>query len=138
MLVNHSQPLLFWQLSRTSLKPKNEEAKVLADVLAGIYAAMILPYTVQEASRSSPLVQVSSRGLIWEWNYGKMAGPSYGMFILSACATAEAYYANPIPIQTAIIASFVLSWHRYGTTQMMGSMWCFYAAFLPWLLLLNP
>ena len=58
----------------------------------------------------------------------------YGLFLASMIATADAYF--DWRISAVILGTFLASWAQYRETNMIGSMWCFYAAFLPWLLVL--
>jgi hypothetical protein len=74
-------------------------------------------------------------GLVWQWNAhpGKYAR-SYVLFLLSLLLITYAYMppgTNHI-VGLAIALSFVGSYMVYRDKAMVGSMWCFYAALLPW------
>lgn len=133
-IVNHAQPLIFWALSASNLQPKSPEAALRAKVALAAYVAAVTPYTVR-ALQQPQLVVVGPHGLEWKWHYGKDREIVYGLFLASMVATAEAYF--DWRISAVILGTFLASWMQYRDTNMIGSMWCFYAAFLPWLLVMK-
>ena len=135
MLVNHVQPLAFLAISAAMLPPASSEKAARARGLAAAYAAVMGAYTASELSDPAPLVERTASGLVWRWNYGSMAPVAYTLYLLSVLATLEAYYENPRPLQAIFCATFAGSAVLYADTSMIGSMWCFHAALLPWLLL---
>lgn len=130
-IVNHAQPLVFWALS-AFLTPKSPAAAARARVAITAYLAVALPYTL-ESLRRPTMVNVGPNGLEWAWNHERHYQLVYVLFLTSLCATADAYFDGQIV--AIILASFALSYAQYRNTKMVGSMWCFYGAFLPWLLL---
>lgn len=130
-LVNHLQPVWFWVLSANSLPAKSPDAATRARVALAAYVAAIIPYTI-DAMRRPHLVVVGPNGLEWKWHYGPYREVVYGLFLTSLVATAEAYF--DWRISAVIVGTFIASWVQYRDSNMVGSMWCFYAAFLPWLL----
>ena len=132
-IVNHAQPLIFWALSASALQPKSPGAALRAEVALAAYVAAVSPYTVR-AMHQPQLVVVGPRGLEWTWHYGEHREIVYGLFLASMIATADAYF--DWRISAVILGTFLASWAQYRETNMIGSMWCFYAAFLPWLLVL--
>jgi hypothetical protein len=131
MLVNHTQPLVFWGLSR-KLPAKDVNKKKHADMLAAAYAAVATTYTLQVDDRT--LVKETPCGLQWTWNYGKYAPVMYASYLASVLATLDAYYDDSKNLSALFLATFATSVAIYQDRNMIGSMWCFFAAFLPWLL----
>lgn len=132
-IVNHVQPLVFWALSSTFITtPRSPEAALRAQLAIAAYLAVAIPYTYSQVQKST-LVTVGPNGLEWEWN--KRGPVVYALFLTSLCATADAYFDSTVV--AVIVVSFGLSFAQYHKQKMVGSMWCFYAAFLPWLLVLR-
>lgn len=133
MLVNHSQPLVLFAFSR-HLPAKSPEALSRAQSAAAAYAAIMTGYTSGALSKES-LVSRTPSGLVWEWNYGMLAPVAYGAYLTSVLTTLDAFYGDIPGVAEIFVATFVASLVVYRDTSMIGSMWCFYAAFLPWALL---
>ena len=137
MLTNHLQPVVFWALCVLLLKPAYPELAPFAAAILAAYIAVVLPYTTRawrDTTPERPLVVETNSGLEWKWNRYKGKTLVYGLFVVSACVTTLAYVSHPAPVIAAILASFGASMYIYPD-GMVGSMWCFYAALLPWLLL---
>lgn len=136
MLVNHLQPVILWALSRRYLTVKNPEAARIADVLVSVYAAAILLHSINRYREMRDMVTLQKNGLHWSWNYGPHAQFAYVAYMALACATVAAYFEAPAPIIAVILGTYMTSRVMYANRGMIGSMWCFYGAFLPWLVLL--
>ena len=118
---------------RTARGVLGAERGVLGPAAAAVvaYLAIIVPYTARALRRRGPLVVVGRDGLEWTWNYAGGREVAYGLFVASACATAWAYFADPMPVVAAILLSFGASHLAYRDTAVVGSMWCFFAALFP-------
>lgn len=131
MAVNHTQPLVFLGISQT-LRPKSIEKEKRATTLALAYAAVATTYSTH---LKGTLVKDTPCGLQWTWNYGSYAPFMYASYLASVLATLDAYYDNSKQLSTWFLATFAISVAVYTDKNMIGSMWCFFAAFLPWLLI---
>jgi hypothetical protein len=131
MLVNHAQPLVFWGLSKRFLNPTSPEKARYASALTGLYTAVVGMYTSSQFQKT--LVKQTPCGLLWEWNYAELAPLVYALYISSCVATLHAYYDDAPRLISIFVATFGASVAVYRQTNMIGSMWCFIAAFLPWL-----
>jgi hypothetical protein len=138
MLVNHLQPIILWALSRRFLTVKNPEAARIADVLLTVYLAAMTMHSVDRYRGMREMVTLEKNGLHWSWNYGPYSKFAYTAYLALACTTVVGYFQNPLPIVTVILGTYMTSHVMYANRGMIGSMWCFYGAFLPWLLLLMP
>jgi hypothetical protein len=127
MLVNHSQPLVFWGLSRT-LPAKSQIKADRAASLVAAYAAVAGTYTLHV---DGTLVKETPCGLQWTWNYGTYAPIVYASYLASVLATLDAYYDKSVELSKVFLLTFAASVAVYRETNMIGSMWCFFAAFLP-------
>jgi len=71
--------------------------------------------------------------LFWEWNDGKMFGVVYSYFLLLLNILAI-YGLEKGLLQAGIInIGFIASYIIYNNTHSVGAMWCFLAAFAPWI-----
>jgi hypothetical protein len=132
MLVNHAQPLVFWALSSRTLKPQSVEKERRARALATLYSAVAGAYTGSQFQET--LVTQTPCGLLWKWNYGRLAPVVYALYLASCLATLDAYYDDSKNLSIVFLTTFAASAVVYRQNNMIGSMWCFYSAFLPWIL----
>lgn len=130
MLVNHTQPLVFLGLSQ-QLPAKDAAKAERAATLTAAYAAVATTYTF---NIKETLVKETPCGLQWTWNYGKYASVMYASYLASVLATLDAYYDDSKNLSALFLATFATSVAVYQDRNMIGSMWCFFAAFLPWFL----
>ena len=130
MLVNHTQPLVFLGLSQR-LPAKDAAKAKRAATLTAAYAAVATTYTF---NIKETLVKETPCGLQWTWNYGKYAPVMYASYLASVLATLDAYYDDSKNLSALFLATFATSVAVYQDRNMIGSMWCFFAAFLPWFL----
>ena len=75
-------------------------------------------------------------GLAWRWNdYGRATNPAYLLFLAAFVTTMYAYMppGSDHKIVAITVSSFAISRAIYGGRGMTGSMWCFFAALVPWL-----
>lgn len=131
MIVNHAQPLVFWALS-SRIHSKSFEQERRARTLATLYSTVAGLYTASQFRET--LVTRTPCGLLWEWNYGQLAPLVYALYIASCLATLDAYYDDSKTLSIVFLTTFFASVGVYRQNNMIGSMWCFYSAFLPWLL----
>lgn len=132
MVLNHAQPLVFWALSSKHLKAKSIEKERQARALVTLYSAVAGLYTASQVQED--LVTQTPCGLLWKWNYGRAAPLVYALYLSSSLATLDAYYDDSKKLSVVFLATFSASTLVYRHNNMIGSMWCFYSAFLPWLL----
>lgn len=123
IVTNHVQPLVFFAATAWAFGNSTLSAAALA-----AYVAVAAPYVVS-ALRDPEPVHVTTCGLEWRWNWMPRAPLVYALFMASACATALPYGPGVV---FAILASYVASHMVYADCKMIGSMWCFFAAFFPW------
>lgn len=131
MMLNHAQPLVFWALS-SKLHSKSIDKERRARNLATLYSTVAGAYTATQLKEN--LVTQTPCGLLWEWNYGRLAPLVYALYLASCLATLDAYYDDSKTLSIVFLTTFAASAGVYRHNNMIGSMWCFYSAFLPWLL----
>lgn len=126
IVTNHVQPFVFLGLSAFQAGYLS-----LGAALCTLAYAIALPAYFRTLSTTT--VKKTPEGLVWQWNYGPHSGLLYGLFLASLVGTALAYYT---PWHAAVVVvTYALSYALYQDTNMVGSMWCFFAAFLPFVAL---
>lgn len=134
MVVNHIQPLVFWALAAALLPARREPwAPRLATAAIVAYTVLAASYTARMWSQEH-LATIGPHGLEWQWNYGNHGPLMYALFVGSLCATAWCFVEEPGPVIAIVLGTYLASLAIYRDTKMAGSMWCFFAALLPWLL----
>ena len=76
----------------------------------------------------------SSPHLHWKWNYGKYNNLYYSFFIIILILLSTFGLENGYILATLSTVSFFISKKIYTNTHSVGNMWCFAAAFCPWIL----
>lgn len=135
---NHLEPVALYAMCRWLLAPRSPLKANLAGAIIVVYVLVFGVLTASFLRR--PLDQRCTRatrsGLGWQWNeYGNHSNLAYALFLVAFITTTYAYmpagvdHAFTAVILTSLAASRVV----YGGTGMVGSMWCFFAALVPWL-----
>lgn len=129
-LTNHAQPLVLFFACRAFMAPVHPGAEPLAWAALGAYAIAAALVTKRFAEHEA-CTEVTANGLEWKWN---AAEPRlYALYMASVCATLYSYFGSSL-VTWITVVSFGLSYWLYKGTKMVGSMWCFFGALLPWLL----
>lgn len=136
---NHAEPLVYWLLAHWLLTPRSRGRAQLAGGLIAAYALVFGALTLRfwRLPAEEQCTDVGRGGsLTWRWNQAAPAG-AYALFILAALATTYAYMPAGVDhaVAATIVGTFGASYAQYAGEGAVGRMWCFYAAFLPWLAL---
>lgn len=136
-VTNHAEPLVLWAACRALLPAAGGRGAALAAGMVLAYAAVAVPLTAAFVARedAAKCTVRTSHGLVWRWNDAPDA--LYALFLAALVATLYAYMPAGVrhPAIVVTLVTFAASHALYRDTGMIGSMWCFYAAFLPWLAL---
>lgn len=127
ILINHLEPLvLYGCIAATTSLP------VPVHILAALYTCMTLKYSWKVLSGPA-CTKTYSNHLEWTWNYQDGYDLHYALFL--ALVVSVSMYGIPQPVGTwhagIVIVTFLISKHMYGTEKATGAMWCFFAAFVP-------
>jgi hypothetical protein len=133
-VTNHAEPLALWAACRALLPAASPTAARLSAALVLAYAVAFVPLTAafvagDDADRCTTR---GPGGLVWKWN--DTGAYLYVLFLATMVATLYAHMPaglNHLAAAVTVI-TFTASYVQYSGTGMVGSMWCFYAAFLPW------
>lgn len=136
MLTNHAEPLALAAACVALLRPRSTARAALALALVVAYAAVFARMSADFLRVPEP--RTSSRtggGLEYEWTLPPGHPPgAYALFLATLVVLAWAYFpAHYAPwAVAAILGTYAASHLVYGGTRPLASLWCFFAALLPW------
>jgi hypothetical protein len=130
-VTNHLQPVLLLVACRALMKPMHDDT--FAWLALGAYLVVAIGATRRfVASGAEACTELTEHGLEWKWN--QAGAPLYALYLLSVWATLHAYFGHCSRVLWSTMLSFVASYLIYSDAKMVGSMWCFFGAWLPWFL----
>jgi len=135
---NFVEPLVFWVAASWLLRARSVGRARVAMCINAAYAVVFGALTMEYLGRSLDrkcTVQGPSGSLVWQWNQYGARNFLYVLFLAATVSTAAAYMPQGVDVGVivAILGSFSASAVMYRNDQaLIGSMWCFLSAFLPW------
>lgn len=134
IIVNHMEPIVLW-LAILYLSKKKLPSVI--NYFMFFFILLTILYTINTLKKieCTTVTDESSPHLHWKWNREEYSGLYYGIFLL-ALVLVSYYGLEKGNINSLIIfISFMVSYYVYRDKHSVGAMWCFMAAFGPWLLL---
>lgn len=133
IVINHLEPLVLYLMVARSLP-------MPVHMLALVYTLVTIKYTSKALRKKlcTTVTETSSPHLHWQWNYEDGNGVYYMVFLAFLMATSVYGLPGDLgPIHAIILCvTFVFSRAIYGNKKSTGALWCFFAAFIPYLLLM--
>jgi hypothetical protein len=136
IIINHLEPVVLYvailYFARDRLPPWTHWI-VLIYIITATY------YVLGSIKKQSCVVATptSSPHLYWDWNRGKYYQIFYFLFLLTVLLLF--FYGLKAPynqfVAWNVLLFFLLSYVIYGKKFIVGSMWCFFSSFIPWILL---
>lgn len=135
LLINHAEPMVLWYaITRYHERtlPRWLHGLMVVFVIATILYSQLAWSNLTQCTDVSEL---SRPHLDWSWNREQCCRPYYlfflGCFVLLAVSGLKAEHGR---LQAVLmILSYSLSYYIYHDYYTVGEMWCFMAAFLPWI-----
>lgn len=135
-VVNHLEPFALWfailYFSKVKLSSNITSYMYLFTFLTILYT-----YNVLTTTECTTVSEKSKPHLHWKWNSGPYYVEFYTLFLITLVLLS--YYGLEYPrniINAGIILiSYIVSYYIYGDKHSVGAMWCFAAAFAPWVLI---
>lgn len=131
ILINHLEPIVLYAalLATGAQLPSFVHFTVVMYIMAA-------SWYVSKALSKVTCTKVSCQSepyLFWEWN--DLPGKSivYGLFLL-VLVLLSVYGLKSTTHTVIVLASFTLSHVMYGGKRATGAMWCWFAAFIPFLM----
>lgn len=137
ILINHLEPLVLYAgivaLSTRTL-PLGVHALVFWYTLYSLY------YTTKalRGVTCTTVTEESKPHLHWKWNDMSGKQTHYTLFLLVLVALSVYGLDSGLSHALILLISFFMSFSVYQKRKSTGAMWCFLAAFVPWLLVLFP
>jgi hypothetical protein len=131
LFVNNAEPIVLWLaiilFSKKILPNWMHFVMILYSTATVLYNNSIDESCTIPTPESAPYLE-------WKWNTGKYYQVFYGFFLL-VCILLS-IYGLEYGYHTALIfiVSFGISYIIYRRKRVVGSMWCFIAAFCPFLI----
>jgi hypothetical protein len=138
VIVNHLEPVVLWvAILLLSTKQLPHWVNIMMTgflIITIFYTKYILDGSNDDFNKCTKVTPRSNPHLEWQWNEFKYDSIYYPFFILclSLLAVNGVEYGNNLTV--FILFSFTISFIIYENKKSTGAMWCFLAAFGPWIL----
>lgn len=140
IVINHCEPLvlygclLVFTTNNRLLQNLNRQRTRLLMLL---YTMVSILYTAQTFTGDcSTVTEFSKPHIFWSWNYARYSDEYYVFFLALMNYLEYTCMENGLTCCVVTTASYILSYAIYYKTKAVGSMWCFFVAFDPYMLLL--
>jgi hypothetical protein len=133
IIINHIEPLILWAAIIVFSK------KILPiwvhQVMLGyiILSVIVTLYSLKNVSHTT-VTEDSGGHLKWQWNNIKYTGIYYLYFLLVLIVLSIYGLQNGKMHAILVTVAFVISFVMYYDYKSTGAMWCFMAAFAPWII----
>jgi hypothetical protein len=134
-IINHMEPIILWVailfLSTKSLPQWVNIYMVLFIIISIFYTLDVFP------NECTKVTEISSPYLYWKWNHYDISYISYiyyTLFLLSIVILSINGLEHGYHLAILVVLSYIISKLIYGKNKSTGSMWCFIAAFAPYII----
>jgi hypothetical protein len=135
-IINHLEPIVLYLCVRYYNKDLSPQKKKILNILISFYVLGLTGYSTYVYPLSCSTI-TEEKHLLWNWNYKKYHVLFYTLFIV--VLTLTAYLGIPKPynyIGTALLlGTYLYSYYLYRDKKVLGSMWCWFSALIPLLLI---
>lgn len=136
IIINHLEPLiLFGGIMLFSNKTLPNPIIILFCIFMIIISLYTIDiFTYKDKSKCTTVTKESNPHLHWKWNGGEYSFIVYLLFLIVLILLSYYGLENGYINAFIILIGFIISKYIYGNKRSTGAMWCFIAAFAPWLL----
>lgn len=130
-VTNHLQPLVMYLACRHWLRRPSSATLTACQTIMAAYL-LVFGFTTLEfvgADRDRACTRRGRHGLVWQWN--DVHTWSYALFLCALLAVISTHFSDT-SVFWIVLGSYVVSHAIYRNTKMVGSIWCFIGALLPW------
>jgi small-conductance mechanosensitive channel len=139
MITNHLQPIILALLILYIAK-KKLNIYILGILVLYIIAFIIYSYIAWNKISYTLVDSRSEPSLFWEWNNldGSISVLFYGLYLLLVCALFYNGFEWPLNFICIgiVLVSYVLSFYYYKGQTSVGRFWCYFAGYIPLLLII--
>jgi hypothetical protein len=136
MFINNMEPIVLW-ISILLFSNK------ILPLQVNIYMVLLLLFTIIYTKKylENPIECTSTTPdskpyLQWNWNRGNFSTHYYAIFLIGMILLSGYGLNNGLFQSIMYGVSFIISYYLFGKKKSIGNIWCFLAAFMPWLLIL--
>lgn len=133
IIINHFEPIAFW----IGIKLYGSQLPMWLDYLMGVYLVNSILYTLHVWNKTdvTKVTEKTSPHLYWQWNDVNKSGFFYTFFLtILFLLSVYGIKGNGFIHGMIVLISFFISLMVYRDKHVVGAMWCFIAAFGPWLI----
>jgi len=147
IFVNHTEPYAFYagiNMFETPDFIKGVIMKIMMTLLifpTVYYSRLIVSNEIKPTKhgcfRRKPSSPCKNGKLFWSWNYDGNTGYYYALFVISLVLLSLCGLNKKSASLNAVmvVVSYAMSYYIYKDEKAVGSMWCFAAAFAPFVLM---
>jgi hypothetical protein len=129
IVINHLEPVILWI---AILRLSSHKLPNYVNILMGVFLLVTYFYTKRIFTDKCTLKEGTH--LVWQWNYDDYSLIYYIFFLL--CINLLLIYGldNGNKLAMLTTGSYLISVLVYSNEKSVGAMWCFFAAFAPWII----
>jgi hypothetical protein len=129
IIINHLEPIVLW-VAILVLSKYNLPTYV--NILMTIFLLATYLYTTTVFTDECTMKE--GKHLVWKWNMGEYANYYYIFFLICMNLLLINGVDNGTKLAIMSTISYAISIMIYGSEKSIGAMWCFFAAFVPWII----
>jgi len=137
IIINHSEPVVLWV---AILLISSKQLPNWVNILMTAYVIITIIYTKyildikDDKNNCTKVTPESNPHLEWSWNNRKYNHIYYPFFLLCINLLFINGLKNGNHLAILITSFLLISMIIYGNKKSVGSMWCFFSAFAPWVI----
>jgi hypothetical protein len=133
IILNHIQPFVLWF---AILGYSSMELPTFVNVFMIGLSLFTIHYTigVYRTTKCTTVTPESNPHLHWKWNEGNNSTIYYALFVLALVMLFAYGVPNGKFTASLVVISYGISYYIYRDRHSVGALWCFAAAFAPWIL----
>jgi len=136
IILNHLQPIILYLLIKYYNDGRTFDLPKWLNILIIVYTIATIYYTKYVMTNECSLISPeSSPHIEWLWNNTEYGNLYYGLFLVVLLSLTYHGLSNNILHTSLMLIGYIVSISLYSKKKSVGSVWCFYAAFAPLLLL---
>ena len=133
IVVNNLETVVLW-VALLFFGPKKLPMWINHMMIVFIIATFLYTKGVLDDIECTTATVESAPHLHWKWNYGEYKNIYYTFFMFTLLLLCIYGLKNGYKLALLSISSYCLSYLIYDDKHAVGAMWCFAAAFIPWIL----
>jgi hypothetical protein len=133
-ILNHLQPILLFFAIKYFNKNLSQLQHNILNIIISIYVSCLILYNRNVYPLDcTTLSNDNPPHLLWQWNGKKNYIKFYVIFLVSLILLSYFGFPKPYNIYFALIcvSTYLYSHIKYSDTKVVGAMWCWIAALVP-------